>query len=270
MINIYCMLLVLLFSAPLYSGEPELNENSGFSITDIFSYEHPLKKGEDEKKWHLNLGTGYMKNQGNIETMDFNYSAALIFDNNLTVFKLNWLGFYGETGKTMDENRWNAQGNFDYYVIDHIELFSFTMSDYNEILGLTHRNTTGAGLKLIFIRNRFLLADLSGAPVYQYEKFKALDEKKEWRWSIRWRGEIAPFDNNITLRYYGYYIPVFGDSENYRLIQDIFINLKLTDVLGINAGYRRDYNTYTPETLEALPLLKKKDELTYLQVSITI
>jgi len=270
-----CRIFLIIFifialSIPLYSLEEPAPEGKKFSLFDIFSYEHPVEKGENEKKWSFNAGGGYLKLQGNIESMDCTYSTALKFNNNITTLKLSWLGFYGETNDKRDENRWYAQGNFDHYLVSRLEFFSFTMSDYNEILGLHHRNDSGAGLKLIFIRNKYLLVDLSGAPVYQYEKFKDREKEDEWRWSVRWRGEIAPFRDDISLRYYGYYIPVFGETDNYRLIQDVYLYFKLSGYLGLRAGYRRDFNTYTPELLEAMPALKKTDETTYIQLTISI
>lgn len=271
--KIYSALIIMILLSINLSAQdtgPIPPESSGFSISDIFSYEHPVKKGTDDKKWSLNLGAGYMEKQGNTESMDLNYSAGIKFEDNITTLKLNWLGFYGETLGEKDENRWIATGNFDHFIIYRLEFFSFTMSDYNEIIGLHHRNDSGAGLKLIFIRNKYLLVDLSGAPVYQYEKFKDQEKNDEWRWSLRWRGEIAPFNDDITLRYYAYYIPEFGNRENYRFVQDVYLYVKLAGALGIKAGYRRDFNTYTPEILAANPLLKKTDETTYLQVSVSI
>lgn len=264
------MLLLFIFQVVLFAQDGTGSDNVGFSIFDIFKYEHPVKKGEDEKKWSFNAGAGYMKKAGSTDTMDLNYSAGLKYDDNITNFRVNLLGFYGETKGVKDENRWTATGNFDHFLVYRLEFFSFTISDYNEITGLQHRNESGAGAKFIFIRNKYLLVDLSGAPVYHYEKFKDIESTEEWRWSIRGRGEIAPFDDNITLRYYAYYIPVFGDSDNYRLIQDVYLYIKIASAVGIKAGYRRDFNTYTPELLEANPLLKKTDETTYVQLSISI
>lgn len=262
---------VISFTAlPLHPEENEAAEEKSFSFFDIFAYEHPVKKGDDEKKWKLNLGAGYREKQGNTETMNLNYSASLNFDNNITTFKVSILGFYGEYNGEMNENRWNAQGNFDHYLVSRLEFFSFTMSDYNEIIGLEHRSDSGAGLKLIFIRNRFLLVDVSGAPVYQYEKFRERDRDDELRWSVRWRGTIFPFRDDFTLRYYGYYIPMHEDVDNYRLIHDVYLHVKIADPLGIRAGYRREFNTYTPELLASKPDLKKTDETTYIQVTLTL
>lgn len=265
------LLIVLTLSCALSAqGETKDVASDKFSIFNLFSYEHPVEKNDDEKKWGLNLGAGYMANQGNTESIDLNYSASIRFDNNITEVKLNWIGFYGETKGKRDENRWNAQGNFDHYLIYRLELFSYTMSDYNEIIGLHHRNTSGAGIKFIFIRNRFLLADLSGAPVYQYEKFKDREKEDEWRWSLRWRGIIAPFNDKITLRYNGFYIPEIKKNDNYRLIHDVYLFVRITGYLGIKAGYRQEFNTYTPELLEAKPDLKKTDATSYIQLSVTI
>lgn len=268
--QIILFFILLLYSQAYTQEQTPPADSSGFSIFDIFSYEHPVKKGGDEKKWSLNIGTGYMGKNGNTDSLDINYSASIKFEDNITAFKINFLGFYGETKGVKDENHWNAQGNFDHYLLSRVEFFSFTMSDYNEMIGLHHRNDSGVGLKLIFIRNNYLLVDLSAAPVYQYEKFDTMEKDDEWRWSVRWRGTILPFRDDITVRYYGYYIPELSNRGNYRLIHDLYAYFKLAESLGISAGYRRDFNTYTPELLTSKPELKKTDETTYLQLSITI
>ncbi len=264
------LLVLLLLPVVIFAEDETPPDARGFSVFDVFKYEHPVKKGDDEKKWGFTAGAGYMKVDGSSDTTDLNYSAGIKFEDNITTFRINMLGFYGKTSGVKDENRWLATGNFDHYLVYRLEFFSFTMSDYNEITGLQHRNESGAGAKFILVRNKYLLLDLSGAPVYHYEKFKDRDSTEEWRWSIRGRGEIAPFNDDITLRYYAYYIPVFGDRDNYRFIQDVYLYLKLASSFGIKAGYRRDFNTYTPELLEANPLLKKTDETTYVQLSVSI
>jgi hypothetical protein len=71
------------------------------------------------------------------------------------------------------------------------------MSDYNRITLLKHRNGTGAGAKIFFIRNNFLLIDLSGAPILQYEKYEEQTPEKNWRWSVRGRIEIFPTNDDF-------------------------------------------------------------------------
>lgn len=243
---------------------------TGFSIFDVLCYKHPVKKTKDEKKWSMILGAGYIDKEGNTDSMDLNYSAAVKFDDNITTFKINYLGYYGETKDIKDENKGYAQLNFDHFLFSRVEFFSFVMYDYNAMIQMRQRNTSGVGFKFILIGNEYLLADLSAAYGYQYEKFKEQDKNDEWRFSVRARAELFPKSKKFTIRYYSYYIPEAGEKDNYRIINDVFLYTNIAGSVGIRAGYRRDFNTYTPEILAAKPRLKKTDEITYLQLSISI
>ena len=151
-----------------------------------------------------------------------------------------------------------------------MELFLFSTAEYNEIIELEHRNNSGGGIKFLFIRNRYVLADLSAAPVYQYEKFEQNQAREEKRWSLRGRIELNPFNDEYMVRYYFYYIPEIGNSSNYRTIHDFSASKKIMGNVHFRGGYRREFNTYDKSILEQNPLLKKTDEIIYMQLGITI
>lgn len=269
MIKLSFVLIALITAIPLYSAD-HYEAESGFKLRHIFAYEHPVKKGADEKKWDFSLFGGYTEKSGNTETERLNYSAAYKYDDNITSFRLSYNGFYGKTGDVKDENKGMGSFNFSYYMLWRFEFFAYSTAEYNEIIELTLRNNSGAGLKFIFIRNRYLLADLSSAPIFQYEKFEERDPEKDKRWSIRGRIELFPFDEDYMIRYFFYYIPAMDNSENYRTIHDLTASKKIMGNIHFRAGYRKEYNTYTKKILAEKPLLKKSDETLYMQVGITM
>lgn len=241
-----------------------------FHFTDIFTYEHPVKKGDDEKKWGLTLSVSGSRKKGNTDSLDTGYSAQVKYDDNITNFRAGFTGAYGESAGKMDENRGTATLNLDHYLFWHVEFFSYTMSDYNRMTELRHRNDSGAGLKFVFIRNSYLLVDLSGAPVLQYEKHDELDKVVDWRWSVRGRIEFFPFDDDFVVRYYTYYIVKMENRDVYRTIHDVYLYKKIIGILGVRAGFRREYDTHTREYLLQHPRVKKVDRIYYLQATITI
>ncbi len=256
----------LLFAEDAEDKAPE----NGFSILDIFSYEHPVRKGEDEKKWNFSASGSYIQKKGNTDSLDTTYSASVKYDDTIISFKTSFSGAYGRTLGVKDENYGNLTLGFDWYMLWRLEFFSYSMSDYNEMTELRHRNDSGIGLKFILIRNRYLLMDISGAPVLQYEKHDELDELIDWRWSIRGRVEIFPFDSDFSIKYYTFYVQKMDDTANYRTIHDVYLYKKLIGVLGIKAGYRREFDTHTKEYFEQYPDVKKTDETYYVQASITL
>jgi len=256
------------FSSPAFADTSK-NEANPFKLTDLIHYEKPEQKGADDKKWFLNLSGGYFRREGNTESFNYSYSGFIKYDDDHIVIKLNCSNYYGELAGFIYENRGTATINFDYFLFWRIEFFSYSMSDYDKITKLEHRNGTGAGLKFYLIRNNYLLTDLSGAPIYQYEKYEFKEADEDLKWSIRGRIELFPFDNDFSVRYYAYYIPSIKNRSNYRTIQDVSIYKKIASPLGIRAGYRRDFNTYDKESFEENPLLKKIDSTIYLQASLT-
>lgn len=231
-------LTALLTALPLYAVDTAEIE-SGFMLKQIFSYEHPVKKGEHEKKWNFSLFGGYTEKKGNTETERLSYSASYKYDDNITSFRISYNGFYGKTKGIKDENRGIGTFNFSYYMLWRFEFFAYSTAEYNEIIELTHRNNSGAGLKFIFIRNRYLLADLSGAPIFQYEKFEERDAVKDKRWSIRGRVELYPFDDDYMIRYFFYYIPAMNERENYRTIHDFTASKKNNGEYTFQSGLQK-------------------------------
>jgi len=263
------LLISLMAAIPLYADN-QGDAGPGFKLKQIFSYEHPVKKGEDEKKWNFSLFGGYTEKKGNTETERLSYSAAYKYDDNIASFRVSYNGFYGKTKGIKDENKGTGTFNFSYYMLWRFEFFAYSTVEYNEIIELAHRNNAGAGLKFIFIRNRYLLADLSGAPIIQYEKFEERDAVKDKRWSIRGRIELYPFEENYMVRYFFYYIPAMNENDNYRTIHDFTASKRIMGNTHFRAGYRKEFNTYTKRILEEKPLLKKTDKTLYMQIGITM
>jgi hypothetical protein len=271
-INILLFTITLLISSSSAAEtikESEENEEK-FRFPDLFRYNEPVTKSDDEKKWFFTLAGGHTVKNGNTDSTNTTYSGSIKYDDYHTVLRLNYSGSYGKLNGLVNENRGTATGNFDYFIFWRIEFFSYTMSDFNKITLLEHRNGTGAGVKLFLIRNNYLLIDLSGAPILQYEKYEENEAVKDWRWSIRGRAELFPFDEDFSVRYFIYYIPVIGDRKKYRTIQDLFFSKKIAGSLGIRAGYRREFNTYDERAFIENPLLKKTDSTTYIQATLSL
>lgn len=267
--KIAAFVLSLMLPALCLSAETVQKGETPFKITDLFEYRQPVKKGDDEKKVGINASVGYTEKSGNTDSTALIYSAQLKYDDHITEFKIYGFGSYGELKGKVNDNKGSAIVNFDYFLFWRIEFFSYTMSDYNRITKLTHRNGSGAGLKMFIIRNSYLLIDISGTPIFQYEKYEENDATEKWRWSLRGRFEIFPFSDDFSIKYVAFYIPEMGHSSSYRTTQELTISKKLSGILGLKAGYRREYNTYDKNAFIENPALKKTDSMTYIQASLT-
>lgn len=267
--KIYFCLLPLFIAAGLYADTETVQQN-GFIFSDIFKYDQPVVKGENEKKTGLKVAGSYTEKQGNTDSTYTTYSCSLKYDDNIAEFKIYGFGSYGKLKGVVNENKGSVTVNFDYYLFWRVEFFSYSTSDYDRITELEHRNGSGCGLKYSIIRNKYLRMDISGAPIYQYEKYRHEEPDDTWRWSLRGRFEIFPFSEDFYIKYVVFYIPEMGNSKNYRTTQDVSVFKKLVGALGVSAGYRREYNTYTREAFIENPALKKTDSMTYIQAVLSL
>ncbi len=253
----------------LYSEETkdiksaESVEKKSSSIFDILDYIPPKKKGPDEKIWSYSLGGFYARKLGNTDTLDTNLKTEFEIDDNISNFMINFSTFYGESDGEKDEKESSGIIKYDHYIIPRVELFAFSKSEYDEMALLQHRNNSGAGVKFIFIGNKFLKLDLSGAIIYQYENYETRRPDMEYRWSIRGRIKVSPVKGLVISCAY-FYIPKISKYNRYRSDTDAYIKYKLHKYLSFKAGYLRNYNT------DALEGTKKTDEKIYGEISIEI
>ena len=151
------LILIVLFSltgSNLFS-QSELPEKTGeesSSFWSFFSVIPAKEKGPDEKKWFFTIGGWYTKNIGNTDNMNTNMEAAITYDNNISEFLISYMGFYGEAGGKINERKGSGIMKFDHFIVPRIEIFFFTLSEYNTPARLRHRSNSGAGLKFVFVK----------------------------------------------------------------------------------------------------------------------
>ncbi len=296
-IAVMVLFLALISTAFIYAQEPgadpqvtaERSEDAARQITEVktgrkaacafFSLDELKKKAADDKKIFFSLAAGLQSNMGNTDSFSVNGSTSFRYDNGYTSLILSYETFYGENDSIVIEHRGLGIVNLDHFVHPRVEIFAFSSAEYNEMSGLSFRNNSGAGAKIVFFRNRYLLTDLSGAPIYQYEKYSSRAESHEARASLRFRLKITPLDW-LLLQFTAFYIPTFYNGEDYRFNIDSFAQIRITSffIPGIRetetgcgksglyfiGGYRRDFNNDAPRGTE------KTDHLVYLKVSLMI
>jgi hypothetical protein len=262
------LILVIFFSLTSSNLFPqsdvdEKTEEEPSSVWSFFSVIPAVKKSPDQKKWFFTLGGWYTKNIGNTDNMNTNMEASITHNNNISEFLISYMGFYGEAGGTINERKGSGILKFDHYVVPRIEIFFFTLSEYNTPARLRHRNNSGAGLKFIFVKNQLMKLDLSGAPVYQYEEYIGEDSTTDPRWSIRGRIKITPV-KKLVFSYTYFYIPEIDDGRTYRLDLDTYVSMEVGKYLFLKMGYLNKYNK------KALLGTKKTDETYYAQLSVKV
>lgn len=229
----------------------------------VFSYEEPVRKASEEKRWFLTLSGWYERKTGNTDTLKANAQADLVFDDNISEFRLGGRFFYGENAGEVNERKGTGVVKYDHYFLPRLEFFLFSQSDYNVPARLSFRNNSGAGIKLAIFRNAFWKLDASGAPVYQYEDYETKESTEELRWSLRFRVYMTPA-RPVVFSLAAFYIPRMMDREDYRSALDMTLTVSVSRFVALKAGFLRNYNS------TALRNTKRLDDTAYGQVAITL
>ncbi len=257
------IVLLALRQAPLAQETGDGEQESPPRERGLFSYEAPVQKEPEEKRWFLTLSGWYERKTGNTDTLKTNGQADIIFDDNISEFRLGGRIFYGKNAGLVNEHKATGVAKFDHYFLPRFEMFIFSQSDYNIPAKLSYRNNSGVGVKFSFFRNAFWKVDVSAAPVYQYEDYETRDTREEFRWSLRYRVYITPAQP-VAASFTAYYIPRMAGWADYRSILDSSISISVTKFIALKAGFLRNYNR------NALPGTKRLDDTAYAQVSISL
>lgn len=241
----------------LYALEPEQNNQDFLFMT----YNPPVKKSQDEKIWAFSLAGWYSRFTGNTNTLTSNLSSTLEMDNNISNFEISFSVYYNEVDDTATINEGNGILRYDHYLFPRIELFVFSQSEYNKMSLLDHRNSSGAGAKLVITRNDILKFDISSAFVYESEKYETKNYSKDYRISCRARVKLRPV-NSLLINFTYFYIPKAYYARHYRLNMDVSAKLKINKLLAFKIGYINSYNK------NALPGTEKTDENYYCQIEL--
>ncbi len=268
MIKIHIIIFIILLICPILNaqGKMDLDSSSKPSVlnsSNIFSFVSPPLKGEDDKRWYFTLGGLYYKKTGSTDTVNANNETLLTFDDNISNFEISYRTFFAQVNDETVENKGFGIIRFDYYIFPRIELFIFSQFEYNRMIELKYRYNDGAGIKFVMIRNNYWKMDLSGAPVYQVEKYDVRERKTGERWSFRFRVTITPI-KEVLINYIYLYIPRMFDMYTFRFSHDASLKINIAKNLSLKVGYLYQYNN------DILPGIKKRDENIYSQISIEL
>ncbi len=257
------ILILALRDAPVAQETSDGEKETPPKEQSIFSYEEPVRKDFEGKRWFFTLSGWYERKTGNTDTYKTNGQADIVFDDNISEFHLSGRIFYGENSGLVNEHKAMGVVKYDHYIMPRFELFAFSQSEYNIPAKLSYRVNSGAGAKIEFFRNAFWKMDISGAPIYQNEDYKTIRSGHEFRWSLRYRLRITPVEP-VVFSFTTFFIPRMVDRADYRFVMDSFLTVSVTKIIALKAGFLRHYNR------NALTGTRRLDDTAYAQVSISL
>lgn len=264
--------VLILSASPLWSDNLAETKNEikpapdavvSFPLRSFFVREAREKKKPEDKHWYFLFGGGVDFKSGNTNSVIFNVAGSIRYDNNLTECIFSAGENYGENGEEQTENKGNVLLNLDRYIGSPFKVFVFTGVDYNRMTSLAARSNSGAGLKYVFTRNKYLISDFSAAPLFEYKKLDKVSGEKIWRISLRARAKLVPL-KDFEIEYVYFYIPKIGNLDDYRFTHDLRGNIKLGTNLVFTSGFMYSFDNGVPATK------KKSDQYTFTKVSINL
>ncbi|HNT28940.1 MAG TPA: DUF481 domain-containing protein, partial [bacterium] len=164
---------------------------------EIFSTNERKKKGEKEKKLFFRGDIGFTWVSGNgssykNDTLAAYFNMSTTWNDNIAKIILK----YDQKilPRLSDQNQSQAEIyqtnridlNFDYYLANRWEFFSFTEMESDPTKKLTYRFGVASGIKFVLFRNQYWLFDLGVAPKFEFTTYVDGPQRlKEFRSSSR-------------------------------------------------------------------------------------
>ena len=219
-------------------------------VPEFFSYHPPTKKPKGQKRWFFIFSPKLNSFLGNNEILSFGGNAGLEYNDSILEVQAEYSAMYSRAQGELVAHIGNVVLRYDNYVFSRWEFFTFSRFTYDVMANLKVRNNTGAGMKFVAFRNRYLLTDISGAPVLQFEKYEQLDRTFDIRFSLRYRTNMF-LTKGISLNSAVFYIPAFYNFSDYRIELDASGKIELFTLptlqsLHLIVSYTLRFNSFAP------------------------
>jgi len=143
----------------------------------------------------------------------------------------------------------NTQGKFnavlgagyDRYLLTWFEVFVFTNYESNVIASVQGKFISGAGGKVVFVKNQRLLVDLSLAPTYVQTQYADIPLREDMSLSARFRFRwqiVTGF--SLAIPYFA--VADFADARNQWHSLEPSLSYTFAENADVSSGYRYRYN----------------------------
>lgn len=152
---------------------------------------------------------------------------------------------YGESKGIKNANSGKSLLSFDYYIFPKIEVFTFLMAEYDEMIRLKVRSNGGLGVKYDFLKDSLKEFSISTAVLRSYEEFFDLPPSWLYRLSIRPKVRISVGN----LKVYGlvFYQPRIWKVEDFLIDASLSANLILSSRVSLRVEITDKYTSVVPE-----------------------
>ena len=152
---------------------------------------------------------------------------------------------YGESKGIKNAKSGKSSLSFDYYILPKVEVFTFIMAEYDEMIKLKLRSNGGLGAKYDFLKDSLKEFSISAAVLRSYEEF--FDLPPSWLYRLSIRPKVKVSVGNLKVYGLVFYQPRIGKFEDYLIDASLSANLILSSRISLRVEITDKYTSIIPE-----------------------
>lgn len=145
------------------------------------------------------------------------------------------------------QNSWFLHFRFNYKLTQFWRIETFVQSQYNELLEVQQRNLAGLGIRMKILAKKQITSYAGYS--YMYEMEKNIDENLKF-YNHRNSSYLTLIYNPKSYRFSisntVYYQPLFRDFSDYRILEQLRLDVPLSKVFRIFSLFNYYYDSATP------------------------
>lgn len=214
------------------------------------------RPGFPDESWHGVIELGIDGKTGNQEEESYSAATRLTYrkENNIVLGILQ--REYGKTNGIKDTNDSFVHGRWTHMLNDKWASEGFAQWEENEFDNLKSRALLGGGMRYVVAEQEDIFSLSLGIGGFREREILDLGtyEDKTWLWRVN---SFAVYkhrlNEQIVLSATAYYQPNTQDFDDYRVLMETALSVKLTDALDLKIQYHVMHDSQPAKNPDAVP-----------------
>lgn len=208
----------------------------------------------DTMKLHAAVGISGMLQTGNVEQQQLGLNGNISFKIKRSEFIIIARGQYSWANENQFSNDAllhfrNAEKIFSFLFLE-----SYLQYNFDRILLIDNRYVAGSGLRLKIFNKTNLNIFIGTSAMYEYEELALpiSDAHPDETSYLRWSNYLSAgfiVNENVAFSTANYFQPRFSKLNDYRVLSDNSLLVKLTEYLQFSVTYHLRYDSIQPDEL---------------------
>lgn len=130
----------------------------------------------------------------------------------------------------------------------NLKLEAFVQAQYDQVLAITSRRLLGLGIRVYLIENEHISLRVGNSYMYEREEANEVDEVAYYHRNSSYitLGASLP-ESPLSITNTLYYQPLYADFSDYRLLEQLRINVNLSEAISLFGLFNYYYDSVTLE-----------------------